>query len=88
MNIHRFKVLARFGLMHVFATNICVWIRTLVLESLKEVTSYYLDRVHVPEKSPMAEDLRQHTLLHAGQTMGVEFGPGKKNENNEPVYSS
>lgn len=63
--------------MHVFATNICVWIRTLVLEALKEITTYYLDRTHVPEDSPMAEDLRQHTLLHAGQTMGVEFGPGK-----------
>lgn len=69
--------MARFGLMHVVATNICVWIRTLVLESLKEVTNYYLERVHEPEKSPYAEDLRQHTLLHAGQTLGVEFGPGE-----------
>ncbi|KAK7871317.1 hypothetical protein R5R35_007585 [Gryllus longicercus] len=39
LNIHRFKVLARFGLMHVVATNLCVWIRTLVLESLKEITA-------------------------------------------------
>lgn len=76
MNIHRFKVLARFGLMHVFATNICVWIRTLVLEALKEMTVFYLDRTHEPEQSPMAEDLRQYTLLHAGQTMGIEYGPG------------
>jgi Otopetrin len=62
--------------MHIFATNICVWIRTLVLESLKEITVYYLDRVDEPEKSPMAENLRLHTLSHAGQTMGVEFGAG------------
>lgn len=41
LNIHRFKVIARFGLMHVVATNICVWIRTLVLEYLKEITSYH-----------------------------------------------
>lgn len=81
MNIHRFKVLARFGLMHVFATNICVWIRTLVLEALKEITVFYLGRTDEPEQSPMAEDLRQHTLLHAGQTMGVEFGPGEKKLN-------
>jgi len=47
-----------------------------VLESLKELTNYYLDRVHEPERSRFAEDLRQHTLLHAGQTLGVEFGPG------------
>ncbi|KAL0839429.1 hypothetical protein ABMA28_016149 [Loxostege sticticalis] len=42
LNIHRFKVIARFGLMHVVATNICVWIRTLVLESLKEITDYHV----------------------------------------------
>ncbi|XP_046741877.1 proton channel OtopLc isoform X3 [Diprion similis] len=41
LNIHRFKVVARFGLMHVVATNLCVWIRTLVLESLKEITQYH-----------------------------------------------
>lgn len=41
LNIHRFKVVARFGLMHVVATNICVWIRTLVLEYIKEVTLYH-----------------------------------------------
>lgn len=34
-------MIARFGLMHVVATNICVWIRTLVLEYLKEITSYH-----------------------------------------------
>jgi hypothetical protein len=39
LNIHRFKVLARFGLMHIVATNLCVWIRTLVLESIKEITN-------------------------------------------------
>jgi hypothetical protein len=75
LNIHRFKVLARFGLMHVAATNICVWIRTLVLESLKEITAHYIARGNEPEKSPIAEDLRQHTLINAGQTMGVELGP-------------
>lgn len=41
LNIHRFKVIARFGLMHVVATNICVWIRTVVLEYLKEITAYH-----------------------------------------------
>lgn len=41
LNIHRFKVIARFGLMHVVATNLCVWIRTLVLESIKEITQLH-----------------------------------------------
>ncbi|XP_046674202.1 proton channel OtopLc-like isoform X2 [Homalodisca vitripennis] len=44
LNIHRFKVIARFGLMHIVATNLCVWIRTLVLESLKEITGYLQKR--------------------------------------------
>lgn len=62
--------------MHVMATNICVWIRTLVLESLKEITTYYIARGNEPEKSPIAEDLRQHTLTYAGMTMKTELGPG------------
>ncbi|XP_049825497.1 uncharacterized protein LOC109597712 isoform X7 [Aethina tumida] len=40
LNIHRFKVVARFGLMHVVATNICVWIRTL-LDNIKEITNHH-----------------------------------------------
>lgn len=39
-------MIARFGLMHVVATNICVWIRTLVLESLKEITDYHVKNPH------------------------------------------
>lgn len=69
--------MARFGLMHVFATNICVWIRTLVLESLKEVTGYYIARGNEPEANPIAEDLRQFTINHAGMTMKTELGPGE-----------
>ncbi|XP_073996788.1 proton channel otopetrin-like a isoform X6 [Rhodnius prolixus] len=58
LNIHRFKVVARFGLMHIVATNLCVWIRTLVLESLKEI-SVYLQKNNVtfiggPAETPPA----------------------------------
>lgn len=35
--------------MHVVATNLCVWIRTLVLESLKEITAYHMKRGDNPE---------------------------------------
>ncbi|CAG0889206.1 unnamed protein product [Cyprideis torosa] len=38
LNIHKFKFLARFGLMHVVATNVCVWLRTIVREALKDIT--------------------------------------------------
>ncbi len=37
LNIHRFKCLSRFGLAHVVAADICVWLRTLVKESNKEI---------------------------------------------------
>uniref|UniRef100_A0AAG5DPT4 Otopetrin n=1 Tax=Anopheles atroparvus TaxID=41427 RepID=A0AAG5DPT4_ANOAO len=76
LNIHRFKVLARFGLMHIVATNICVWIRTLVLESLKEITAYHQRRGPEPEDSAILENIRQHTLRNAGMVMGTELGPG------------
>lgn len=63
--------------MHVVATNICVWIRTLVLEALKEITAHYIGRRNETEKSAMAEDLKEHSLMYAGMTMNVEYGPGK-----------
>jgi hypothetical protein len=44
LNIHKFKCIARFGLMHVIANNLCVWIRTLVKECTKEITRYRVDR--------------------------------------------
>lgn len=81
LNIHRFKVLARFGLMHIVATNVCVWIRTLVLESLKEITAHHQNRVtSEPEDNPILENLRQHTLRNAGMVMGTELGPREDTE--------
>lgn len=35
--INKFKLLARLGLMHLVATNICTWIRTLGKETLQEL---------------------------------------------------
>ena len=43
LNIQQFKCFARFGLMHIVATNICVWIRTVFKvdfeKSTKAITS-------------------------------------------------
>lgn len=61
--------------MHVFATNICVWIRTMVLESLKEITVHYQLRGPIKEEDNILESLRQHTLKNAGMVMGSELGP-------------
>uniref|UniRef100_A0A182KGP6 Otopetrin n=1 Tax=Anopheles christyi TaxID=43041 RepID=A0A182KGP6_9DIPT len=85
LNIHRFKVLARFGLMHIVATNICVWIRTLVLESLKEITAYHQRRGPEPEDSAILENIRQHTLRNAGMVLGTELGPGGSDTEWEPI---
>jgi hypothetical protein len=30
LNIQKNKIIAKFGLMHLLATNCCIWIRTLV----------------------------------------------------------
>ena len=40
LNIHQFKCLARFGLMHIVATNVCVWIRTVFKEGIKDIAAY------------------------------------------------
>ena len=46
LNIHRFKCIARFGLAHIVATNLCVWIRTVVKECTKEIALYRVNRGH------------------------------------------
>ena len=40
LNIHQFKCFARFGLMHIVATNVCVWIRTVFKEGIKDIAAY------------------------------------------------
>ncbi|TRY73432.1 hypothetical protein TCAL_01516 [Tigriopus californicus] len=40
LNIHKFKFVSRFGLSHVVATDICIWIRTLVKECNKDIAMY------------------------------------------------
>lgn len=44
MCIHKYKVFARFGLMHMVATNLCVWLRVIVEETIREIHEH----VHLP----------------------------------------
>ena len=37
MNIYNYKFLSRLGLMHMIATNLCVWLKVLILETLHEI---------------------------------------------------
>lgn len=71
LNIHRFKVVARFGLMHVVATNVCVWIRTLVMETLKEITNHYHNQT-TPEQNVFLEQLRLNVKENEGLILGDE----------------
>lgn len=61
--------------MHICATNICIWIRTLVIESLKEITLYHQGRAPNPDDGAILETIRTHSLRHAGTVMGTNYGP-------------
>ena len=37
MNIYKQRFLSRLGLMHMIATNLCVWLKVLILETLHEI---------------------------------------------------
>ena len=41
MNIYKNKMVSRFGLMHMIATNICNWLSVLILE-----TEHSIIRIH------------------------------------------
>ncbi|XP_076176096.1 proton channel otopetrin-like a isoform X2 [Ptiloglossa arizonensis] len=69
LNIHRFKVIARFGLMHVVATNLCVWIRTLVLESIKEIAKHHQKMGQF--ETGILESIKQHSLRNVGTILGT-----------------
>merc|ERR1719203_780183 len=43
LNILCHKFLNRVGIMHVVATNIIIWIRTLIKESLEEINEYEIE---------------------------------------------
>ncbi len=45
MNIYKNKLLSRFGLMHMIATNLCVWLNVLILETSHEIADTHHDAV-------------------------------------------
>ncbi|KAI9561301.1 hypothetical protein GHT06_012257 [Daphnia sinensis] len=69
LNIHKFKAIARFGLMHCLATNVCVWIRTLVRESLKEINHHYDHHPNDAEKLHMTH--QQHVASSSAAAVAV-----------------
>ncbi|XP_072388952.1 uncharacterized protein OtopLa isoform X1 [Diabrotica undecimpunctata] len=74
LNIHRFKVIARFGLMHIVATNICVWIRTFFIEYLKDITKYhlkYFNATNISSETSLGESIKAHNLRNANTVLGT-----------------
>lgn len=45
MCVHRYKTIARFGMMHMVATNLCVWTQNIVQETLREIR-----HLHQPDR--------------------------------------
>ena len=43
MYINRYKIFARFGLMHMLATNVCVWLHTVIFEIVREIHEQLYD---------------------------------------------
>lgn len=62
MNIQKNKIIAKFGLMHMIATNCCILIRTLVRESVREI-------IESEEFSnSVSESTKRHFKVHATNT--------------------
>ena len=54
MGLGGYKCVACFGLMHMFATNVCILIRTVVKETLRDLTQLHRDNAtltHLPNNS-------------------------------------
>ena len=64
LNIHKFKFLARFGMMHMVATNLCVWMRTICKESIKEIALYRVDRGQGVSEDYMILRKFVHSFFH------------------------
>ncbi|XP_040580037.1 proton channel OtopLc isoform X2 [Lepeophtheirus salmonis] len=70
ININKNKAIAKFGMMHVIATNVCMVIRTLVKESAKEIfksgsVDHPLNSNKVPENECEKLDIIGDTFEHS-----------------------
>jgi hypothetical protein len=46
MSVYKRKLVSRFGLMHMLATNLCVWTSVVILETAHEMHSGHGDTHH------------------------------------------
>ncbi|XP_025093109.1 proton channel OtopLc-like [Pomacea canaliculata] len=62
MCINRFKTLARFGLMHIISTNVCVWLRFICVETLHYLQLYSRNRPSMSEVTKIPQYISLATL--------------------------
>ena len=68
LNIQQFKCFARFGLMHIVATNICVWIRTVFKVDFEKATKAIITNRHFSGGN------KGHRCLQSGQRRRCLWG--------------
>nr|CAD7452531.1 unnamed protein product [Timema tahoe] len=57
LRVRKFKVVTRFGLIHMMATNLCVWLNVLVQETKHEIFNFYTTGSKLIDPfSPKVED--------------------------------
>lgn len=62
MCINRYKTLARFGLMHIISTNVCVWLRFICVETLHYLQLYSRNRPSMSEVTKIPQYISLATL--------------------------
>lgn len=62
MCINRYKTLARFGLMHIISTNVCVWLRFICVETLHYLQLYSRNRPSMSEVTKVPQYISLATL--------------------------
>ncbi len=74
IHVKRYKGLIRFGLMHVLATNLCVWIRVLIEEVLEGI--HNAESIPINQASTAAP--LDNTVANIGR--GMFYEPGLTNK--------
>lgn len=84
MCIHKYQSVARFGLMHMVATNLCVWLRMVVQESKHEIlhlTQHQKHAEHGSDHGNDTHDVYNTTVpdMHMGDPnlLPRHFDPGR-----------
>ena len=71
MNIYKNKFMSRFGLMHMIATNICNWLKVLILEKSHEIREMVHGQNHTFITIRDGANYSHEHLLHNGKIMLV-----------------